>query len=439
MDKVSRPIIQGHNDSSFGIPTSCRQRPSGPATDRIMRLTSLFLAALLTACATADFTPRGETQASYAAQYAYFAEFCALSQIKKRPGFGADIRGEIGGHSVFYLNGACRERRTDYPVLRLCNGSDDEDGVGLSMNEHFRNAKWVATPGHDFFFNGNLAPNAPVTRATYQDVQRQAKRLNIYGGVVFHNKVFHDMPPGWTREDWKYEMSIATDYAISLGRGRYCARVPVDRAAMVRMIDFLNQQNAPYRAGAVFRWSVFQDNCIHLAHNALTVAGLWPEWRTNRFLLWAILDFPVPKNEFVNLMRRANDLPPDPGAVYDDAWARRDLIASDTLPARPGALAEARPPQQPNEVYETKLKLVFYDEPLFGPYQGWFDTIFSDPSYTDPRANRAHFAALARQNLAARKPLAWWLDRNPYRRDPRGFQQVYDRYYALMDNLANGR
>ena len=403
-----------------------------------MRSLSLFLAAWLSACAVADFGPRGEDQASYAAQHRYFAEFCALSQIKKKSGFGAEIRGEIGGHSVFFLNGACRATDTAYPVLRLCGQPGDEDGVGLSMNEHFRNAKWVATPGHDFFFDGNLPPQAPVTRATYRAVQAEAKRLAIYDGVEFHDVVFDAMPAGWTRRDWKYEMSIATDYGIGLGRGRYCAKVPVDRAAMQRMIDFLNRENAPYRAGAVFKWSVFQDNCIHLAHNALTAAGLWPEWRINQFLPWAILNFPVPKNEFVNLMRRTNEIPLDPGAVYGDDTARMSLLTLGILPARPGGLADARPPHQPNDVYDTDLKIVFYDEPMFGSYQGWFDRIFSDPSYTEPAPNRARFGVTARQRLAERKPLDWWLERRPYHADAAGFAAVYDRYYALMSELATG-
>lgn len=401
-----------------------------------MRFLSLFLAGWLSACAVADFGPLGESQASYAAQHQYFAEFCALSQIKKKAGFGADIRGEIGGHSVFYLNGACRETGTAYPVLRLCGRPGDEDGVGLSMNEHFRNAKWAATPGHDFFFDGDLAPGVPVTRVTYRAVQAEAKRLGIYDGIEFHDVVFDAMPAGWTRRDWKYEMSIATDYGIGLGRGRYCAKVPVDRAAMRRMIDFLNRENAPYRAGAVFKWSVFQDNCIHLAHNALTAAGLWPEWRINQFLPWAILNFPVPKNEFVNLMRRTNEIPPDPGAVYRDDAARTSLLTQGILPARPGGLADARPPHQPNDVYDTELKMIFYDEPMFGSYQGWFDRIFSDPSYTDAAANRTRFAATARRVLAERKPLDWWLERRPFHTDPVGFTPVYDRYYALMSEFA---
>jgi len=399
-----------------------------------MRLLPLCMALLTTACAAARFDPIGPDEAAYAAAHPYYAEYCALSQIKKKRGFGADIRGEIGGHAVFYLHGACRVEDAGYPVLQPCEGG----GAGLSMNAHFRNAKWVATPGHDFFFDANLAPGAPVTRATYERVQREAERLRIYEGVAFHDTVFDDMPAGWSREDWKYEVSVGTDYGIALARGRYCARVPVDRAGMAAMIAFLNAENAPYREGKEeFRWSVFSDNCIHLAHNALAAAGLWARWPTKRFVLISMFDFPVPRNEFVNLMRRTNDeWPEDPGDAYDDAAARRSLLEHGALPVRPGALAESRPLLQPNAVYDTDVKLIFYDEPLLGPYQGWFDRIFAEPRYTEPGPNRAYFARKARAILAARKPLEWWLERRPYRQDPAGFTAVYERYYALMAQLA---
>jgi len=394
------------------------------------------MAALLaTACAAPRFERIGGTDADYARAHPYYAEYCALSQIKKKPGFGAEIRGDIGGHAVFYLNGACLVREAHYPVLELC----ERGGAGLSMNEHFRNAKWVATPGHDFFFRGNLPEGVPVTQAAYQSIQREAERLGIYDRVSFWDKVFDDMPAGWSREDWKYEMSVGTDYAVGLGRGRYCARIPVDRAAMAQMIDFLNGENAPYREGrAEFRWSIVSDNCIHLAHNALAAAGLWEEWPAGRFVLISMFDFPVPRNEFVNLMRRTNDeLPADPGEAYDDPAARRSLVEHGVLPSRPGALAESRPLLQPNQVYDADgLQLIFYDEPLLARYQTWFDRIFAGPRYTDASANRAWFAAQARRIAAERRPLEWWLERSPYRRDPAGFAQVYQRYYALMTRLA---
>ena len=410
---------------------------AGQRRSPAMRLPSLLTALLLTACAAANFPPLGETDANYAATHQFFAEYCALSQIKKRPGFGADIRGEIGGHAVFYLQGACRDPDQAYPVLRLC----EQGGVGLSVNAHFRNAKWAAIPGRDFFFQGNVAPGAPgalVTRQTYAEIQRQARSLGLYDGIAFHEAVFADMPQGWSREAWKYEVSIGTDYAVGIARGRYCARIPVDRPAMRRMIDFLNAQNAPYRAGAVFHWSVFSDNCIHLAHNALAAAGLWDPWPINRPFLISLFDFPVPRNEFVNLMRRANDdLPPDPAAAYDDAPTRRALLRDGVFPSRPGALAESRPPLAPNDVYEGDLKLIFYDDPLFGQYRRRFDDILAEPRYTDPAANRAYFATAADRALAERKPLAAWLAKPPYAADPATFAAIYQRYYEAMSRLAD--
>ena len=399
-------------------------------------IASLLAASWLTACAAARFDTEGAAnEAAYRAAHPYYAEYCALSQIKKKPGFGAGIRGEIGGHAVFYLNGACLNQADNYPVLHLCPPTD---GVGLSMNAHFRNAKWVATPGRDFFFNGGLPQTAPVTETAYNAVQTEAKRRGIYNGVQFHPVVFEDKPAAWSGEDWKYEVSIATDYAIALGRGRYCARVPVTQAQMTIMVDFLNRENAPYReARRVFDWSVFNDNCIHLAHNALAAAGLWDPWPTERFLPIAIFDFPVPKNEFVNLMRRTNDeWLPDPAAVYADLPARAGLLEHNRLPTMPGALMEAQPPRTPNALYETGLKLIFYDDPIIGSYQPRFDSIMTQPRYSDAASNAAHFAALASTARAARRPLAWWLEQPIYRTDPAGFTQIYERFYALMDQIA---
>ncbi len=46
----------------------------------------------------------------------------------------------------------------------------------------------------------------------------------------------------------------------------------------------------------------------------------------------------------------------------DDESAARSLAAFGQLPFRPGTLADAHPPQRPNEVYETDLKLIFFDD-----------------------------------------------------------------------------
>jgi hypothetical protein len=206
---------------------------------------------------------------------------------------------------------------------------------------------------------------------------------------------------------------------------------------MQRMIAFLNAQNAPYREGkAIFEWNIFQDNCIHLAHNALAAAGVWPVWPINMPLLFAIFDFPVPKNDFVNLVLRIND-PPDLDllSIYHDPTAARSLAEFDRLPWQPGAVVESRPPQIPNDVYDTKLGMLFYDDPITGRYQARLDRIFSHPRYYDIEQNLQYFAALFHRLSVNRRPLGAWLARDEFRSPAarQRFTDFYHRFYAFVD------
>ncbi len=394
----------------------------------------------LAGCATTLPLPTSEPvpdEASYTALHPYYFEFCALSEIQKKPGYGADIRGGVGGHSTIYLNGVCRVG-DGYPDIALCADDPADKGVGLSVNAHFANANWVAIPGRDFFYHGDLKPGQPLTRAVYDATKAHAKRLAIYGGIRFHNVVFDDMPQGYKRDTYKYEVSIATDYAIGYGRDRYCARVPVTAAQMTRIVAYLNGLNRPYRDGkAEYEWSVLNDNCIHVAHNALAAAGFWPVWPTKRFILIAAFDFPVPKNEFVNIMRRANDMPiGDLLAVWDDRAARRALLAGEGLPTRQGAIATFEPVVQHNSLYDTDLQLIFYDDPMFGPYESWYRRIVQHRRYVDESSDLRYFNAVYAQIEAERKPLSWWLtDRPELAREP-DFPVFYDRYYQEVARQA---
>jgi hypothetical protein len=51
-------------------------------------------------------------------------------------------------------------------------------------------------------------------------------------------------------------------------------------------------------------------------------------------------------------------------------------------------------------MYNTHVRLIFYDDPPFGSYQRWFDRIFTEPRYTDLTANLRYFAALDAAILA---------------------------------------
>jgi hypothetical protein len=418
-----------------------QRQAAGPPRVRRSRLVACLLALGLGACAS-DPGPLlvDNDEALYASLYPYYAELCALSEISKKPGFGAEIiAGGPGGHSVLYLNGVCRDPDAHYPTVKLCDAAAPApgQGVGLSVNAHYKNASWVATEGRDFFFQGNLRPHERLTRSAYQRTQAQAQAMGILDGVEFHAGVFDDMPRDMSRRDFMYDVSIGTDYAIGFARDRYCARVPMDRDKMRRIVDFLNRLNDPYKNGRrVFEWNVLTNNCSHVLHNALGAAGVWEAWAVDQFILFAAFDFPVPKNEFVNLMRRTNDLPlGDLDALYRDDVFRRDLLQDRGPPAVDGALAEAKPAVPDNDVYATDLALIFYDEPITGRYRRHFREIFSESRYFDLRANLRHFAALYAGIQAARRPLERYLDahRDMTPEDQQRFARFYDRYYRFIE------
>jgi hypothetical protein len=398
-----------------------------------MRRWVALLALCVSGCAAMPprTLPKADDTPEYTRLYPYYAEMCAVTQIDKKPGFGADIvSGGPGGHSVLYLNGVCRDRGAGYPVIRLC---DPGHGVGLSANEHFVNANWVAVDGRDFLFDGDQDPSLPLTRETYAMTQIAAHDQGIYDGVVFHDSVFDDLPEGISREDWKYEVSIGTDYAVGFARSRYCARVPLSEAQMSQTVEYFNGLNAPYRSGEKqFDWNVFHNNCSHMTHAALAASCQWDAWPSDQSLLEAAVDFPVPKNEFTDMMTRGNDLDlTDPVAIFRDQASRRDLLANGRLPTQPGVIEDIRPVMSPNEVYGTNLLLIFYDEALTGNYAPRFDRMMSEPRYYDIQANLGYFQDLYRRVLAAKQPAPSYFDRlAPEDRD--SFLAFYERYYAYI-------
>ena len=64
---------------------------------------------------------------------------------------------------------------------------------------------------------------------------------------------------------------------------------------------------------------------------------------------------------------------------------------------------------QNNDVYETSLKLIFFEDPIFETYQKQFDQIFSEPRYVDIRKNLSYFSSLYKKIAAEKKPLADYL------------------------------
>ena len=375
--------------------------------------------------------------------FPYYAEICALSEIRKKPGAEVDFRSGMGGHSLLYLSGVRRDRQVGYPTLTLCDpsGHDGDVGVGISVNSHYRNANWVATDGRDFVFRGLLKPGERLSRAVYERTQAHAKRVGILDGVEFHERFFRDKPYSMAARDYMYEISVATDYAVTFGRNTYGVRVPLDRTRMAAIVDFLNSVNAPYRAGAKeYRWQIFNDNCSHVAHNALAVAGVWSPWPTGQLSVVAAFNFPVPKNEFVDLVLRTNDVPiADPAAVYRDVVARNTLLDAGVLPTAPGALVTARSVVRDNDIYETDgLRLIFYDNPFWGPYRFHFARFFDEPRYFDLEANLRHFQALYESALRNRRSAGPTSEEGRDAAFAR-FRRLYDQFLACHAANVSGQ
>jgi hypothetical protein len=304
------------------------------------------------------------------------------------------------------------------------------------VNDHYRNANWVATPGRSFFFHGLLKPDEPLTRETYGRTVAQAQALKIYDGIDFRQKAVEKRPPDESLQDYMYMLSLGTDYALGYARDRYCARVPLTRPQMEKMVGYLNAVNEPYATGArEFRWSVFRNNCAHLARNGLAEAGIWHGWPVEQAWPIAVFSFPTPKNEFVNLMRRLNDLPiGDIEALYRDEVARAALMNEDVIATAPGGLAELERATPKNEIYDPDVSLIFYDDPTLGPYARHLARIKSEPRYFDLQANLDHFSGLYRQILADRKPLSFYLAKRSGAGEVEraSFSAFYARYYDYM-------
>lgn len=362
---------------------------------------------------------------AYENLYPYHAEFRALTELRKKPGIGVPLQSGIGGHGLLYLNGVQRDgaRR-----LSLATENPAQHGVGVCVNSHYSNANWIAIEGRDFLWRGALAPDEALTHESYARTQAEAKARGCLDGVTFHASVLAAKPAGMSDEDYKYEASVATDYGMQFGRDSYCARLPLDAPRMEALIAYLNNINAPYIAGEkTYNWKIFTDNCVHITHNALAAAGFWAPWPTHGSPTLAAFRFPVPKNELVDLLHRANDFPlEDSQALYEDQQARAALLTLGTLPTTQGALARKISAITPNELYDVgKLTLIFYDNPVFGPYAPRFKRYFAEPAYTNLQANAARFTARLRAAQKRPRPRSMSHARQK-------FQEHYEHYIATQ-------
>ncbi len=344
----------------------------------------------------------------YDALFPYYLELCAVSQI--RSNFAP--HGGSPGHAAMYLKGACRDDTTSFPTLRVCDDEadlrDPESGSGVSVNKMLRNVNWLATPGKQLFFHGNLGYDEVLDRDAGVAAIYAAEAAGVFQGVEVHGSY---LPPEDDEQQFLYlaaAETLGTDFALAFGRTVYCARLPLGREQLEAVITFLNDLNKDYaRGGRDYQWSGFNDNCSHTLHNSLAAAGVWKPKTVATFRLGQLANLSVPANEFADLALLMTGFPVDDfDAVLGDPVLRTTLARRSWLPTRHGALVQIIPVHQDNELYETDMAIFLLESPFRHRKSRRVNDLYDDPRFTDLEANLLHFQGLYGRILAAR-PADW--------------------------------
>lgn len=321
-----------------------------------------------------------------------YVELCALSQPSRKD----KGRGNPFGHALMYLKGACKDETAPFPQLRPCRQvasdlNDPEHGVGVSVGRWFRNVNWVAVPGYQLFFEGNLAPDQTLTQAHFDATVDDAIARGVFDGVDLHNDWIRREGPAL--RSFVANGSIGTDFALRYSRNVFCARLPVSEPVLVEIMAFLNDKNWEYATGnADYNWSLLADNCVHTVRNALAAANIWTPLSVLDVKIRHLLNLAVPANEFVNLAALITEDPPADVAEIQDKGPQRDALHDfKWLPSRHGALLKTMPVHQPNDVFNTDFRLFTVQSPFRMGHTMNAVRLLSDPRYTDLKTNLLAF------------------------------------------------
>jgi hypothetical protein len=324
--------------------------------------------------------------------FPYYVELCATSQFRSK------LKGEggVAGHAVMYIKGACKDEQAPYPQLRRCRVAateldDPEHGAGVSVGRWFRNVNWVAIPGYELFYDGNLKIGERLTQASFEATVRDAIAKGVYKGVDFHD--YPSAGAGAGLENFVVNEGIGTDFALQFARSVFCARLPVTEPMLDEVIAFLNDKNREYAEGeADYNWSVWADNCSHTLRNALAAANIWSPLSVRAVKFRQLFNFAVPANEFVNLAELGTEAAIDDyREIQQDGPERDALHGFHWLPTRHGALLKTLPVHEPNDLYDTTFRLFTLQSPFrMGKTQHAID-LLSDNRFVNLGANLHYF------------------------------------------------
>ncbi len=330
---------------------------------------------------------------AYEQLFSYYVEYCTQSQWRRLDGSG---RGNPFAHAVMYIKGACKDYNAPFPQLRRCRTvakelSDPEHGAGVSVGRWFRNVNFVVVPGYELFYAGNLKPGETLTQAHLKATVRDVIDKGVFYGVELHPNWTGNK--NWTLEEYVADQSIGTDFAMQFARNAFCARVPVNEAALDEVIAFLNDKNEEYATGeADYNWSLLANNCVHTLRNALAAANIWSPMSVGNVKIRHLFNVAAPANEFVNLGLLGAEGPLDTySEVHRSGPARDALHDFGWLPTRHGALVKTLPVHTPNDVYETGFRLFVVQSPLRITKTQGAVRLLSDERFVELDANLRYF------------------------------------------------
>jgi hypothetical protein len=378
---------------------------------------------------------------AYDALFPYYVELCATSQFRSK------LKGEGGlaGHAVMYIKGACKDEQAAFPQLRRCRVAatdvhDPEHGAGVSVGRWFQNVNWVAIPGYDLFYQGNLKFGEPLTQAHFETTVQEVIRKGVYNGVKFHASPSVGADP--SLEDFIANEGIGTDLALQFARSAFCARVPITAPMLDEIITFLNDKNQEYFEGdADYNWDVWADNCAHTLRNALAAANIWSPLSVRAIKLRQIFNLAVPANEFANLAELGTK-----GDIEDYRDIQRDGPQRDTLhefhwlPTRHGALLKTLPVHEPNDLYDTTFRLFTLQSPFrMGKTRRVVD-LLSDRRFVELDANLRYFQEkydTILKNQDERRVMLASVRGTPYRRVERLFYDYINTERAEVEDMLD--
>ena len=377
----------------------------------------------------------------YEQLFPYYVELCATSQFRSK------LKGEggVAGHAVMYIKGACKDEQAPFPQLRRCRVAakelnDPEHGAGVSVGRWFRNVNWVAVPGYELFYDGNLKAGERLTQSHFEATVHDAIEKGVYKGVEFQE---HPASSGATGlENFVAIEGIGTDLALQFARSAFCARLPVTEPMLNEVIDFLNDKNREYAEGdADYNWSVWADNCSHTLRNALAAANIWSPLSVRTIKVLQLFNLAIPANEFVNLAELGTEgNVADYRQIQDDGPQRDALYEFGWLPTRHGALLKTLPVHEPNDLYDTAFRLFTLQSPFrMGKTQHAIE-LLSDARFVDLGTNLRYFqdkydAILASRN-ESRDALAS-VRGTPYRRIQRLHYDYIKSQRAETESMLN--